>query len=62
MRTLFPVDPDSNNGSHLNEKDHAGAVHCGLHELSDMGAESKLAATRLKIDKTTAFDDAQTCS
>ncbi|KAJ3542509.1 hypothetical protein NM208_g4061 [Fusarium decemcellulare] len=48
LRTLWPVDPELDAGSHI--KGGPGQVGCGLYGVTDLFAEAKYATTRLKLD------------
>ncbi|KAF4982823.1 hypothetical protein FZEAL_1615 [Fusarium zealandicum] len=49
LRSLWPVDPDLDNGQHF--KGGGGQAGCGLYCITDLFAEAKYATTRSKIDR-----------
>ncbi|KAH6651227.1 hypothetical protein F5144DRAFT_589499 [Chaetomium tenue] len=56
-RTLFPIDEAQDGSKHLNEDGKIGRPRCGLFELTEMVAEAKYAATRLKADTSRTLGD-----
>lgn len=55
LRPLWPFEQEGSGDMHL--KGDSGKVKCGLHDLTDMVAEAKYGATRLKAEKDTTLRD-----
>lgn len=57
LRSLWPVQPKSGLGKHI--KGGHGRVKCGLYGVTDIFAEAKYDATRLKIDEYESLQKAK---
>jgi hypothetical protein len=55
LRPLWPVDSVADGGSHT--KGGPGKITCGLEQLTDLVAEAKYAATRMKTEGDTTLAD-----
>jgi hypothetical protein len=57
LRALWPIDPAADEGAHI--KGGAGRITCGVEQLTDMVADAKYAATRMKADDGDSLGDQQ---